>query len=189
MPLIARNWWSLVIRGLVAIIFGLITFAFPGITLGALVLLFGAYALIDGIVSMVGIFRSSRTGERWWALLIEGVAGILAGLVTFFWPAITALALIYVIAAWAIVTGVFEIISAIELRKVISGEWLLVLGGIASIIVGVLFLVAPIAGAITIALWIGIYAIIFGALLTVLGLRLRAWGHLSRHGEIPLPSH
>ncbi len=185
--LLAKNWWSLVIRGLVAILFGLITFAWPGITLAALVLLFGAYALIDGIVSLVGVFRASRAHERWGALLLEGLAGIIAGLVTFFWPAITALALVYVIAAWALVTGVFEIAAAIRLRKYITGEWLLVLSGVVSVILGLLFIIAPLAGALAIALWVGIYAVIFGGLLVALGLRLRSIGHTFGTGTIPSP--
>src|SRR6266576_1738410 len=127
-----RNWWSLVIRGLVAILFGLITFAWPGITLVALVFLYGAYALIDGIVSLVGVFRATRTHERWGWLLFEGIAGIAAGIITFLWPAITAFVLVIIIATWAIVTGLFEIAAAIRLRKVIAHEWLLILSGVVS---------------------------------------------------------
>jgi uncharacterized membrane protein HdeD (DUF308 family) len=187
--ILARHWWSLVIRGLVAILFGLVTFAWPGITLGALVLLFGAYALVDGIVNLVAMFRSSRAREHWWAFLLEGIAGILAGLVTFLWPVITTLALVYIIAGWAFVTGIFEIIAAIRLRKHIAGEVLLVLSGILSIVLGFLFAIAPLAGALVIALWVGIYAMIFGALLVALGFRLRSWGHTHPIGSEPLPSH
>lgn len=186
MPLI-RNWWSLVIRGLVAVLFGLITFAWPAITLSALVLLFGAYALVDGIVSLAGTVRALRANERWGALLFEGIAGIVAGLVTFFWPAITALALTIVIASWAIVTGVFEIVAAIRLRKYITNEWLLVLSGVLSLVLGVLFIAAPLAGALAIALWIGIYALIFGGLLIALGLRLRGYGHTFGARTAPSP--
>jgi uncharacterized membrane protein HdeD (DUF308 family) len=176
MPLVlAKNWWSLVIRGLIAILLGILTLAWPGITVGALVILFGAYALIDGIVNIAGAWRASQAHERWGVLVIEGVVGIAAALVTFAWPAITAIVLVYVIAAWAIVTGIFEIAAAVRLRKHISGEWLLGLAGVASIIFGVLLMAAPLVGALVIAIWIGVYALIFGAMLVGLGLRLRAW--------------
>ncbi len=120
--LIAKNWWSLVLRGLAAIVLGLITIVWPGITLGALVLLFGAYALIDGLLSLAGAVRAAENHERWGALLFEGLAGIAAGIVTFAWPAITALTLVYVIAAWALITGVFEIAAAVRLRKVLPAN-------------------------------------------------------------------
>src|SRR5262249_33009066 len=109
--LLARRWWSLVLRGLVAILFGLVTFAWPGVTLEALVLLFGAYALIDGILNLGAMFRP-RAREHWWAFLLEGIAGVIAGIVTFLWPAITVLALVWIIAGWAFVTGIFEIVAA-----------------------------------------------------------------------------
>jgi len=173
--LIAKNWWSLVLRGLAAILLGFITVIWPGITLGALVLLFGAYALIDGVLSLVGAVRAAESHERWGVLLFEGLAGIVAGIVTFVWPAITALTLIYVIAAWALVTGVFEIVAAIRLRKYIPGEWMLGLSGLASLILGILMIAVPLAGALAIALWIGAYAFVFGTLLIVLGFRLRSW--------------
>jgi uncharacterized membrane protein HdeD (DUF308 family) len=176
MPLVlAKNWWSLVVRGLIAILWGILTLAWPGITVGALVILFGAYALIDGIVNIAGALRASKTHERWGVLVIEGLVGIAAALVTFAWPAITAIVLVYVVAAWAIVTGVFEIMAAIRLRKHISGEWLLALAGVASIVFGVLLMAAPLVGALVIAIWIGVYALIFGGMLVGLGLRLRSW--------------
>jgi uncharacterized membrane protein HdeD (DUF308 family) len=172
---IVNNWWSPVIRGLVAILLGIITLAWPGITLGALVLLFGAYALIDGIFCIVGAWRASKAHERWGVLVFEGVAGILAAVVTFVWPGITALALVFVVAAWAIVTGVFEIAAAIRLRKYIKGEWLLILLGVASVVFGVLLAASPLLGALVLAIWLGVYALIFGGMLVGLGLRLRTW--------------
>jgi uncharacterized membrane protein HdeD (DUF308 family) len=172
---LVNNWWSPVIRGLVAILLGIIALAWPGITLGALVLLFGGYAFIDGIFSMVGAWRAVKSHERWGALVFEGVAGIIAAVVTIAWPAITALALVYVIAAWAIVTGIFEIAAAIRLRKYIKGEWLLVLGGVASVVFGILLAASPLLGALVIAIWLGVYALVFGVMLVGLGLRLRTW--------------
>jgi uncharacterized membrane protein HdeD (DUF308 family) len=170
---LVKNWWSLVIRGLVAILLGVITLAIPGITIGALVLLFGVYALIDGVMSFAGVWRASKEHERWGALLLEGFAGIVAGIVAFAWPAITLLVLVYVVAAWAVVTGVVEIAAAVRLRRHIGGEWLLALAGVTSLIFGILVLAAPIAGALVIAIWIGVYALIFGAMLIGLGFRLR----------------
>ncbi len=188
--LIAKNWWSLVLRGLAAIVLGLITIVWPGITLGALVLLFGAYALIDGLLSLAGAVRAAENHERWGALLFEGLAGIAAGIVTFAWPAITALTLVYVIAAWALITGVFEIAAAVRLRKVLPGEWLLALSGFASLILGILMIAVPLAGALAIAFWVGIYALVFGALLVALGLRLRSWTKaLTEAFTITAPAH
>jgi uncharacterized membrane protein HdeD (DUF308 family) len=187
---LARNWWSLVIRGIVAILVGVITFVWPGITLGALILLFGAYALLDGIFAIIGAWKAARAHERWGALVFEGIAGIGASAVTVVLPGITALVLVYVIAAWAVVTGSLEIMAAMRLRKYISGEWLLILSGVASILFGILAIVIPLVGALAIALGFGIYAIVFGALLVSLGFRLRSWTRTPHAGtSIPLPAH
>lgn len=187
---LARNWWSLVIRGIVAILVGVITFVWPGITLGALILLFGAYALLDGIFAIIGAWKAARAHERWGALVFEGIAGIGASAVTVVLPGITALVLVYVIAAWAVVTGSLEIMAAMRLRKYISGEWLLILSGVASILFGILAIVIPLVGALAIALGFGIYAIVFGALLVSLGFRLRSWTRTPHTGtSIPLPAH
>ena len=169
---LARNWWALALRGLVAVLFGLLTFFLPGITLVTLVLLFGAYALVDGVFNVIAFFRLA---SHHWAFLIEGVIGIIAGIVTFAWPAITALVLLYVIAFWAIFTGVFEIMAGIRLRKAITNEWLLIAMGVLSLLFGVLIVFAPGAGALAIILWIGAYALVFGIFLLALAFRLR--GH------------
>lgn len=172
---LATNWWALALRGVVAILLGIFTFVVPGITLGALVLLFGAYALIDGVLNLVAAWKAHSGQEHWWVLLFEGFAGIATGIVTFLWPAITTVVLIYLIAGWAIVTGVLEIAAAIRLRKAITGEWLLILLGIMSIMFGVFIAAAPVAGALAIALWFGIYAIAFGMVMVFLAFRLRGW--------------
>lgn len=169
---LAKNWWALAIRGLVAILFGLLTFFVPGITLVTLVLLFGAYALVDGVFNVLAFFRAA--GHHW-AFLVEGIIGILAGILTFAWPAITAIALLYLIAFWAIFTGVFEIIASIRLRKAIQNEWLLLLMGALSVLFGGMILFAPGIGALAIVLWIGAYALVFGVILLALAFRLR--GH------------
>jgi len=173
---LARNWWALAIRGLVAILFGLLTFFVPGITLVTLVLLFGAYALVDGVFNVFAFFRAA--GHHFpgrGAFLVEGIIGILAGILTFAWPAITAIALLYLIAFWAIFTGIFEIIASIRLRKAIQNEWLLLLMGALSVLFGVMILFAPGIGALAIVLWIGAYALVFGVILLALAFRLR--GH------------
>jgi uncharacterized membrane protein HdeD (DUF308 family) len=187
---LARNWWSLVIRGIAAILLGVVTFAWPGITLAALVLLYGAYALVDGVMAIIGAVRAVQSHERWGALLIEGIAGIAAAAITMLWPGITALALVFVIAAWAIVTGVVELVAAVRLRKYVTGEWLLALGGIASIAFGVLIIMAPLAGALVIALWVGAYTLVFGVLMVALGFRLRSWGKDPHAGpSVAVPAH
>lgn len=180
---IVRNWWSLAIRGLIAILFGALTIIWPGITVDVLVLFFGAYALIDGILSLIGAVRASSAHERWGALVLEGVAGLFAGVITLLWPAMTLLALVVVIGAWAIVTGILELAAAWRLRKHISGEWLLALAGAASTAFGILLLIAPLAGALVLALWIGIYALIFGVMMVALGFRLRSHAALPFGGS------
>jgi uncharacterized membrane protein HdeD (DUF308 family) len=172
---LAANWWALALRGLVAILFGLLTFFVPGITLVTLVLLFGAYALVDGIFNVIAFFR---VGSHHWALLIEGVIGTIAGVLTFALPSITALVLLYLIAFWAILTGIFEIVAGVLLRKVMTKEWLLLLMGALSLLFGFLILFAPGAGALAIVLWIGAYALVFGVVLLALAFRLRGHRHM-----------
>jgi uncharacterized membrane protein HdeD (DUF308 family) len=180
LPVLARNWWVLALRGLAAIVFGVLAFVWPGITLWVLVLLFGAYMLVDGIFAIVAAVRAAGREARWWLLLIEGVLGVLAGLVAFFWPGLTALALLYFIAAWAIVTGILELVGAIKLRQEIEGEWALGLSGALSVLFGVLLVVIPApAGLLSLVWLIGAYALAFGALVLVLAFRLR------NRGDVP----
>lgn len=171
---LARNWWAVLIRGIAAIIFGCLAFALPGLTGITLVILFGAFAFVDGIFAIIAAIRAAEAHERWIPLLIEGLIGIVIGVVTFMWPGLTGAALYYMIAAWALLTGFFEIIAAIQLRKMIANEWLLVLGGIASIVFGVLLVVYPLAGIFTVIWLIGAYAIVSGVVMIGLSLRLRS---------------
>jgi uncharacterized membrane protein HdeD (DUF308 family) len=170
---VAEKWWVAALRGVIAIVFGVLALAVPGAALAGLVLFFGAYAFADGILAIwTAISMRGRHGTWAW-LLLEGITGIVIGLMVFFWPAITAVALLFLIAAWAIVTGVFEIAAAIRLRREIQGEWLLALTGMLSIVFGVLLAVWPGAGLVAVVWLIGIYAIMFGVAMVALGMKLR----------------
>ena len=171
---LARNWWALVIRGIAAILFGVLAFVWPGLTVLALVILFAAFAAVDGVFALVAAWRAAEGRRQWWPLALEGVAGIGVAVLTAVWPDATAFALLFLIAAWALATGVLEIWAAVRLRKVIEGEWLLALVGVASIVFAVLIVIFPGEGAVGIVWAIGTYAVVFGVLLISLGLRLRA---------------
>jgi uncharacterized membrane protein HdeD (DUF308 family) len=168
------EWRLVAVRGVAAIAFGAATLAWPRLTLWALVVLFGAYALVDGVFAFINAFtyEFSTNGQRV-LLLLEGVCGVAAGVITFVWPAITALVLLYLIAAWAIVTGVLEIAAAVALRGVARNRWWLVLGGAASIVFGVVLMITPGPGALVITWLIGWYAVVFGVVLLMLALEAR----------------
>ena len=182
---LARNWWALALRGVAAIIFGFIALFWTPAAIAALVAVFGAYALVDGIFNLVHAVRAGRAGERWGWLVFEGIVSLLVGIVTFFSPRVAVLALVLWVAAWSLVTGIAETVTAIRLRKAIEGEWLLALSGIVSIAFGVLLFISPLIGAIAIAIWIGAYALVFGALLVGLSLRLRSWAARQQRTQIP----
>jgi uncharacterized membrane protein HdeD (DUF308 family) len=172
---LTRNWWLIVVRGLLAILFGLIAFFWPGLTFLVLVLMFGVYAIVDGIFAMLSGVVSSKYSRRWWVFLLEGIVSLAAGVIAILRPGFTGFVLVLVIAAWAILTGIFEIAAAIRLRREITNEWMLAVGGFASIVLGILLFFQPAAGGLVITLMIGAYALIFGVLLVFLGLRLRKW--------------
>ena|SRR6266545_1472530 len=174
---ITHYWWVILLRGIFAILFGIAAFIWPGPTIEVLVLLFGAYALLDGIFAAIVGIQQYGENERWWAVLLEGIAGIALGVLTLFWPGTTATVLLYFIATWAIVTGVFEIAAAVALRKAIEGEWMMILAGAASVVFGVLMVLQPAAGALALVWLIGAYAIIFGVLFCILAFELRRLGH------------
>jgi len=167
----------LLVRGIFAILFGIAAFIWPGLTIEILVSLFGAYALVDGIFAVIVGIQQGGEAKRWWAVVLEGIAGIVLGVLILVWPGTTATVLLAFIAAWAIVTGMLEIAAAIGLRKVIQGEWTLILAGAASVLFGGLLILQPTAGAVAIIWLIGAYAIVFGVLFSILAFELRRLGH------------
>jgi uncharacterized membrane protein HdeD (DUF308 family) len=169
------NWWALALRAAAAIILGLIAFALPGATLTALVILFGVYAILDGILALVAAVRGLRTHDRWGAMLAAGIVGIAAGLIALTWPAIGALSLVYLVASWALLTGVLEIAMAVKLRRLITGEWLMIVGGVLSILLGFMFAAFPAVGATVFVWWLGAYAMVYGIVILALALRVRRW--------------
>lgn len=172
---LARNWWTIALRGAIAILFGIAALVFPGITLTAFIYLFASFVLGSGILLIISALRDRLHDFNGWLLLLEGIIAIVAGVAAFIYPGITALALVYFIAAWAVVTGIIEIIAAIQLRKEISGEWLLALAGITSVAFGFLTAIYPRSAALVLIWAIAAYAIFFGLLLLILGFRLRNW--------------
>ncbi len=171
---LARNWWALLIRGIAAVIFGILAFAWPGATLVVIGILFGAYAFVDGVFAIVGAVRAAQAHERWWPFLLEGIVGLAIAAITVYDVGITLLALYLTIAAWAFITGVLEIVAAIQLRKAIANEWLLILAGICSLLFGVLMIWHPVAAALAIIWIIAAYACVFGIIMIALSFRLRA---------------
>jgi len=171
--ILSRHWWVLLVRGLLAIAFGLIAWFQPEITAASLVLLFGVFAFSDGVFAIWQAFSGRNDHDDWWVLLLEGLLGIGAGLLTFFVPVVTAIALLVFIAAWAIARGLMQIIVAIRIRKEIEGEWILILGGLASLVFGVILLTNPEAGALGLLWVIAFYAITIGVILVALALRVR----------------
>ncbi|HEY9435434.1 MAG TPA: HdeD family acid-resistance protein [Blastocatellia bacterium] len=185
--LMTQNWWAIALRGLVALLFGIATFMWPGITLWVLVTLFGAYTLVNGVFAVIEAFSRDVSRERWRPLLFEGIVSLVIGVVTITWPGLTAMGLLYLIAFWAIVTGVFEIITAIRLRREIRGEWMMALIAILSMAFGFLLIAFPLAGALSVVLMIGAFAFATGALMIALAFKLRS---LRRPGgEIPPVRH
>jgi uncharacterized membrane protein HdeD (DUF308 family) len=166
------HWWVLVVRGVIGFIFGLLFIFYPNISLLALIYLFGAYALVDGIFAGIQAFRLGVHSDRWWPLLFEAIIGIAVGIVFFRFPDLSALVIAFTIAIWAFATGIFELVTAFRIGTG-GAPWLLGLGGILSIIVGVLFTLMPVTALLAYVWVLGIYAIIFGIVLVVLGIRLK----------------
>jgi uncharacterized membrane protein HdeD (DUF308 family) len=178
LEVLSRYWWAFVVRGIVAILFGILAYVWPGITLTTLIILFGAFAFVDGIFLIIKTIGNWGGREDRWLLLLEGLLGIGIGSLAFLAPGVTTLILVFYIAVWSLSTGVLEIATAIRLRKEIQGEGWMILSGIASIIFALLLMVFPGGGALGLIWLIAAYAIIFGVMLVILGIKLR--GHRSR---------
>ncbi|MEV0378773.1 HdeD family acid-resistance protein [Nonomuraea sp. NPDC050643] len=168
---ISRSWWPLLIRGIAAIVFGILALIWPGLTVLVLVIFFGAYALVSGIFSLIAGLRHGARSRAW--LLISGIIGILAGIVALVWPGITSLALLFIVAFWAILTGVAEVAAGIQLRKQIDNEWMFIAGGVLSVIFGILLLIWPGAGLLSVVWLIAFFAILYGIAMIALALRVK----------------
>ncbi len=183
----ARHWYTLAIRGVLAILFGILAFLAPSVFAATFALLVGAYFLIDGILALIAAVRFGHQDNRWWALLLEGVFGLLAGIVTFINPLGTAVALVYLVGVWALITGIMEIVAAVQLRRVIQGEFWLFVAGIISVLLGLALFAHPGTGIIAGAFIIGAYALLFGVALVALAFRLRRHVPGSTPGGPSLP--
>ena len=176
MDALKTNWWLIVVRGVLALLFGVLAFIVPGATLATLVILYGAYALVDGIFALIVAAKAPQGSDGRGTLALLGILSAAAGAVTFVYPGVTAVGLVYIIGAWALLKGMVEISAAIQLRKQISNEWLLALAGVASVAFGVLLFINPSAGALSLVWIIGFYAVLYGMTLLVLAYKLRRLG-------------
>ena len=171
LPTLTTYWWALLFRGIAAVLFGLAALFWPGLTLFTLIVFFGAYTLVDGILAIVTAIRGS--GSRRWLLLAEGVLGVLVGLIALFSPGVTALVFLYVIAAWAILTGVLKVVMAVWLRREIDNEWTMALSGGLWVLLGVVLAVLPGVGLLSLSWLIGVFALGAGLTFLVLAFRVR----------------
>ena len=170
---LADSWWAVGLRGILGILFGLICLLTPGVAVEVFVILFSAYMLVDGVFAIISGIKAARNGERWGLLILEGIVDLAAGVVAFLWPAITLVALIWIIAVWAVVSGVLMLSAAFTLN-IDHGRWWLALGGLVSIIFGILLVIEPLIGAVVLTLWIGAYALVFGVFLLVVAFQLHS---------------
>jgi uncharacterized membrane protein HdeD (DUF308 family) len=171
--LLAQNWWAVALRGAFGVLFGLIALLVPGATILSLVLFFSAYMLVDGVFGIVAAVRAARAGERWGLLVLEGILDIAVGVIAFLIPGLTVIAFVLLLAAWSLVSGGLMLGASFRLSKE-HGRWWLALGGIVSIVFGVLLVMAPVIGAVVLTWWLGAYALMFGIALLVLAFKLRA---------------
>jgi uncharacterized membrane protein HdeD (DUF308 family) len=176
--MLARNWWATGIRGVVGILFGLVALFLPGATMLSLVLLFAAYIFVDGVFGIVSAVRAARAHERWGLLVLEGLVDIAVAAIAVLWPGITVVAFVFLVAFWAILTGVLELAAAFRLEFIDGRGWL-IFGGVVSVLYGALLIVAPMIGAVVLTWWLGAYALVFGVCLVVLAFKLRA--RLDKH--------
>jgi len=174
---LTSNWWALALRGVLSILVGVLAITRPGVTLAAIVILLGAYMFVDGVFAIMASLRGMRTGDRWGWMLVEGILGIVAGLIVLRTPATGAIVLLWLVAFWAITHGIAEIAAGIKLRKIIEGEWLLILAGVLSLGLGLYVLMRPGVGLLLLATWVGVYALFTGIVMLMLAFKVRKWTH------------
>jgi len=174
---LSSNWWALALRGALAILFGLVTFTMPGLTLAAIIALIGVFMLVEGVLAIMAAIRGMREHDRWGWMLIEGIVSIVAGLIAFLLPSTGLVALVWLIAAWAILTGALEIAAAIRLRKIITNEWTMIVAGVLAIVLGVFIMSRPGLALTLLVTWIGVYALFWGVVTLMLAFRVRRWTH------------
>jgi uncharacterized membrane protein HdeD (DUF308 family) len=180
---LARNWWAVVIRGVAAILFGVIALLAPGIALLSFVILFAAYMLVDGVFAIVSAVRAMTRHERWGLLIVQGLVSLVAGGLALVWPGLTIAVFVILVAAWSLVTGVLELIAAPRLERGHGQIWMF-LGGLASLLFGILLIITPLIGAIVLTWWIGAYAVVSGVSLCILAFRLRQRNHENPRGPV-----
>ena len=173
LEVLTRYWWAFIARGVLAVVFGVMVFVWPGITVTALIIVFGIYIFVNGVFLLVKAIGGWKARDDRWLLLFEGLLGIGIGVITFFAPGVTAIGLLFYIAAWSLATGILEIVGAIRLRKEIQGEVWWIFSGIVSILFAVLLMIFPGTGILALIWLLGIYAFVFGVILIVLGIRIR----------------
>jgi uncharacterized membrane protein HdeD (DUF308 family) len=183
---LAENWWAMALRGVFGILFGLIALFAPGPTILSLILLFSAYMLVDGVFGIISAVRAAGRHERWGLLLLEGLVNIAAGVIAFLLPGLTVIVFVLLMAAWALVSGGLMLGAAFKLTQQ-HGRWWLALGGVVSMIYGVLLAIAPLIGALVLTWWLGAYALAFGVILLVLAFRLRGQKNQGTGSGSPLP--
>lgn len=174
---LTSNWWALALRGAVSILLGLLALTMPGLTMVALVTIFGVYAFIQGVLAIMAALRGIREHDRWGAMLLSGIVSIFAGCVAFFTPGVGALAIVWLVAAWAVITGALEIGAGVRLRRIIKGEWMLILAGVLAVLLGFVIASRPALGVVLLTTWLGVYAIFAGILTIMLAFRIRNWAH------------
>lgn len=182
--MLSAKWWALSLRGAIYVAFGLVALLWPDLTFGVFLFLFGVFAIADGAVSVLGAVRTGRAGSPWMGLLFEGLISAATGVLVLVWPEMSGLILLYVIGAWAVLTGVLEISAAVRLRREIDGEWILVVNGLLSIGFGILVYLWPAGGILAVVWLVGLYAIVFGVLLLLLSLVLRRYAAAASAAEV-----
>ena len=181
-----RSWWSLMIRGVVAVIFGILALTSPTKTLDFLVMLFGVFVLVVGLVATIGAIMHRKESENWWLVLIPGLAGIIIGIISMAMPELATTIVIYLIAIWALVSGLGQIYSAMKVRKDVEGEWMPILIGVISMVLGILLIAMPREAAATVMWLVGLFVLVLGILWLIMGFRVRGWAD-KMTGGTPVP--